>query len=406
MCFGSISGSSVANVAGTGSITIPLMKKTGYPSEFAGAVEAVASTGGQIMPPMMGSAAFIMAGTVGVSYIVIAKAAIIPAILYYLAVFFMVDFRAAKLNMHGLPKNELPPFKKTLLHGGHLLIPLVVIIYLMLIGRSAQFSAIFSTVTLVILTFIRKWTRMDGKRLLKGILQGVIDTSIVSGTAALAGLIVGGLTISGLGLVFAQKITALSGGHLWLALILVAVASLVMGMGMSTMAVYITVATIMAPALAKMGVPLLAAHLFVFFFGIIGTITPPVAMTAFTAAGIAQANPSKTGWAAFKLGISAYIIPFMFVYCPELLGEGSFATIVLTLASACIGIYLLAGAVEGGMFGSAGKTVRVLMGLTSFLMILPGIRTDLVGFCITVVIVLVQRFKKSTTDGEEVRVDE
>lgn len=300
-------------------MTIPMMKKMGYSNAFAGAVEAVASTGGAIMPPLMGSSTFIIAATLGMSYGNVILCALIPALLYYIALYFMVDYRAAKLNLQPLKEDEVPNLKETWKKGDQLVIPLLLIVVLLLVGFSAQFSAMISTLVLIILTYTRSWTRMSGAKLVDSIIKGALDTSKVAVTAGIAGVIIGGVSLSGLALVFAQSITRFNQGLLWLTLILVAVASLVLGMGMTSAAVYITVATLMAPTLINMGVAPIAAHMFVFYYGVIGTITPPVAMTAYTAAGLADASPHQTGWIAFRLGAAGYIVPFMFVYGPTLL---------------------------------------------------------------------------------------
>jgi TRAP transporter 4TM/12TM fusion protein len=367
-----------------------MMKKIGYAPAFAGAVEAVASTGGQIMPPMMGAAAFIMASTLGMHYISLAAAAVIPAILYYVSLYFMVDFRAAKTGLVGLPAENLPKLWPTLCRGGHLLLPLVVVIGLMAIGRSPQYSALCDFYA-DILSYARKWTRMDGTKVLQGIFNGVKDTASISVTAGVAGLIVGGVGGSGLGLVFAQQLFGLSRGNLVMAMIMVAICSLILGMGMTTTAVYVTVATIMAPALVNMGIEPLAAHMFVFYFGILCTITPPVAMAAYTGAGIAGADPARTGWTAFRLGIAAYIVPFMFVYGPQLLLIGSASSVVLAIATACIGVWMLAGCAEGWLFAKATVSERVLMGIGSIVCIIPGWQTDLMGIFLLLVVIAVQK---------------
>ena len=263
--FGTISGSAIANVAGTGSITIPLMKKIGYDATFAGAVEAVSSTGGQIMPPIMGAVAFILAQNINMKYIEVAGRAVLPAILYFACVFFVVDFRARKLNLSGTPKEYIPDFKKTLLNGWQLVIPLVVLVWLLAIGRSAQFSALVGSFVLIAVASMRKWTRMDGRHILKGFTQGVADSAVVAVTAAAAGIIIGGVTNTGVNLLFANQVVKLSHGNLFVTLLLVAVTCLLLGMGMTTSAVYISVATIMAPALTRLGINPLCAHMFVLY---------------------------------------------------------------------------------------------------------------------------------------------
>ena len=378
-CFGSISGSPISNVAGTGAFTIPLMKRMGYSNAFAGAVEAVASTGGAIMPPMMGSSTFIIAATLGLSYGKIILAALIPALLYYIAVYFMVDYRAAKLKLEPLKADEVPDFVATWKKGGQLLIPLILIVVLLLMGFSAQFSAMMSTLVLIVLTYMRKWTRMDAAQLTNAVIKGALDTSKVAVTAGIAGIIIGGVSMSGLALVFAQSITKFNHGLLWLTLVLVAVAALVLGMGMTSAAVYITVATLMAPTLTKMGVIPIAAHMFVFYYGVIGTITPPVALTAYTAAGLAEASPNETGWTAFRLGAAGYIVPFMFVYGPSLLMQGSPVEIIISFCTAVIGVWGLASALEGWMLTKANILERLILGAAAVLMINTSHLTDLIG---------------------------
>lgn len=393
-CFGSISGSPISNVAGTGCVTIPMMKKMGYSNAFAGAVEAVASTGGAIMPPLMGSSTFIIAATLGMSYGNVILCALIPALLYYIALYFMVDYRAAKLNLQPLKEDEVPNLKETWKKGGQLVIPLLLIVVLLLVGFSAQFSAMISTLVLIILTYTRSWTRMSGAKLVDSIIKGALDTSKVAVTAGIAGVIIGGVSLSGLALVFAQSITRFNQGLLWLTLILVAVASLVLGMGMTSAAVYITVATLMAPTLINMGVAPIAAHMFVFYYGVIGTITPPVAMTAYTAAGLADASPHQTGWIAFRLGAAGYIVPFMFVYGPTLLMQGEPLAIVSSFITAVIGVWALASALEGWVRTKASVVERILLGVAALLMIDTGTVTDLAGIVCIAVVVAYQTYKK------------
>lgn len=347
--FGSLSGSAIANVASTGSITIPLMKKTGYGSEFAGSVEAVASTGGQIMPPMMGAAAFIMAENLGIPYVKLALAATIPALFYFISVYFMVDLQAAKMGLKGAEPGEIPSLKETLKKGWCYLLPLVVIVVMLLIGRSALSSAVWSTALLIVIAIVNPNIKMDGRKMMGSICKGVIDTASVSATAGTAGIIVGGIMISGLGLKLTQLIIDWSHGILPLALIFTALVSLVLGMGMTTTAVYVTVATIIAPSLVKMGVLPLAAHLFCLYFGCICTITPPVALAAYTAAGISGASPSKTGWRSFIIGIAAYIVPFLFVYKPALVLSGNPMQIVWTALVTLAAIYAMASLIQGCM---------------------------------------------------------
>ncbi|MCM0707769.1 TRAP transporter fused permease subunit [Faecalicatena sp. BF-R-105] len=390
-CFGSISGSAIANVAGTGCVTIPLMKRVGYDADFAGAVEAVASTGGQIMPPMMGAAAFILAQNVGIPYVKVAACAALPAILYYLAVFFMVDFRAGKIGLQGTPEDAMPDLRKTFREGWMLILPIILIVYLMAIGKSAQFSALFATLSLIMVSFAHKKTRVDGRGLVRALTNGIKDTAGVSVTAGAAGIIIGGITNTGLNLIFANQIMKLCGGILPLALVMIAVVSLILGMGMTTTAVYITVATIMAPALIKMGVNVLAAHLFCFYFGCICTITPPVALASFTAAGISGGNPTKTGWISFRLGATAYIVPFIFVYQPALImQEGSVFSITIAAVTAAIGCWALSAALEGYCKRTIKAWERILWAVSGLLMMIPGIYTDLIGIGILALMYFLQ----------------
>ena len=395
--FGTISGSAIANVAGTGSITIPLMKKIGYDATFAGAVEAVSSTGGQIMPPIMGAVAFILAQNINMKYIEVAGRAVLPAILYFACVFFVVDFRAKKLNLSGTPKEFIPDFKKTLLNGWQLIIPLVVLVWLLAIGRSAQFSALVGSFVLIAVASMRKWTRMDGRHILKGFTQGVADSAVVAVTAAAAGIIIGGVTNTGVNLLFANQVVKLSHGNLFITLLLVAVTCLLLGMGMTTSAVYISVATIMAPALIKLGITPLCAHLFVLYYGCICVITPPVALASYTAAGISGASPSRTGWASFRIGITAFIVPFIFVYQPVMLMYGTLPEIVLCTATSLVGCWGIAAAIEGWVTTALNPLERILFAAAGLLLMVPGIPTDVIGVAVLVLAYGLQRRRARKT---------
>jgi len=377
--FGTISGSAIANVAGTGSITIPLMKKIGYDATFAGAVEAVASTGGQIMPPVMGAVAFILAQNINMKYIEVAGRAVLPAIMYFACVFFVVDFRAKKMNLQGTPEEDIPDFKETVKNGWQLAIPLVVLVWLLGIGKSAQYSALIGILVLILVAGCRKWTRMDGRKILKGLMNGVGDSMSVAVTAAAAGIIIGGVTNTGVNLLFANQVVKLSHGNQFITLLLVAIVCLVLGMGMTTSAVYISVATIMAPALIRLGIEPLCAHLFVLYYGCICVITPPVALASFTAAGISGASPSKTGWTSFRIGLVAFLVPFIFVYQPVMLMYGSVPEIILCAVTSIIGCWSLAAMIEGWFSVRLNVAERVLFGLGGLLLMIPGLTTDLAG---------------------------
>lgn len=385
-CFGTLSGSAVANVASTGSVTIPLMKSIGYDKEFAGAVEAVASTGGQIMPPMMGAAAFILAQNVAIPYIQVAAAAAIPAVLYFVAVYFQVDLRAGKLGLKGTPKEDIPNFWKTLKEGWMLLIPIILMVYFLAQNKSAQFAALIAIASLLIVSSLHKKTRMDGRRIMEGIMQGIKDCAGVSVTSGAAGVIIGGISNTGLNLIFAHQIIKICNNSLPLALMLVAFVALVLGMGMTTTAVYVTVAVIMAPALVNMGVNLLAAHLFCFYFGCINSITPPVCVASFTAAGISGGSPSKTGWISFRLGLLAFLIPFIFVYQPSLiLQQGSAWEIVLAALSATLGCWAFGVALEGYQKTRVPVWQRIIWAAGAIALMIPGVLTDVIGAALVAV---------------------
>ena len=389
--FGTISGSAIANVAGTGSITIPLMKKIGYDATFAGAVEAVASTGGQIMPPVMGAVAFILAQNINMKYIEVAGRAVLPAILYFACVFFVVDFRAKKMNLQGTPEEDIPDLVETVKSGWQLAIPLVVLVYLLGVGKSAQYSALMGILFLIIVASCRKWTRMDGRRILKGLTNGVSDSMSVAVTAAAAGIIIGGVTNTGVNLLFANQVVKISHGNMFLTLLLVAVVCLVLGMGMTTSAVYISVATIMAPALIRLGIEPLCAHLFVLYYGCICVITPPVALASFTAAGISGASPSKTGWTSFRIGLVAFLVPFIFVYQPVMLMYGTIPEILLCAVTSMIGCWCLAAMIEGWFSTKLKPWERVLFGAGGLFLMIPGAATDVAGVVLALAGYFLQR---------------
>ncbi len=384
--FGTVSGSAAANVAGTGTLTIPMMKKTGYRSEFAAAVEAAASTGGQIMPPVMGAASFIMAEFMGVPYSSVVKAAIVPAILYFAAVLFSVDLEACKHNLRGLPKNELPSPLKVLREGWYLCIPIVLLLVLMMNGITLHRSAFISIVAMVTISLVTKRMKVSQipVALFKGIKSGVSIATISAG----AGIIVGALAMTGLGLKLSAILITVAGGKLLLLLLMTMLTSLVFGMGMPTSAAYIILAVVVAPALTSMGVLPMAAHMFCFFFGIMSVITPPVAIAAYNGAGIADCSPSAAGWQAVRLAAAGFIVPYMFVYSPTLLLLGDLPHIILNCCTALVGIYLLAVAMIGFYKIKMTLPFRVLTFVAAFSMIMPGLKTDLFGIILGGLIIL------------------
>lgn len=378
---GSISGSTSANVVTTGAFTIPLMKKTGYEKYFAAAVEAAASTGGQIMPPVMGSASFIMADALGVPYTTILKSALIPAILYYLGVWIMVDLRARKLNLSGLPKNTLPVFKEVLLTRGHLMIPLVGIIYMLVTGYNAISAALVGIALSIPASFLRRETWIRPKELVVALENGALGALSVAIACGIIGIIIGITSLTGAILAIGSAILKLSGDKMLPTLILTTMVSIVMGMGLPTTACYILTSTIAAPALIKLGISPIQSHLFVFFYGILSSVTPPVATGAYTAAGLAGSSPSETGWAAVKLALAGFIIPFLFIYSPELLlptGIGIF-TMVRVLFSACCGVACLGLSIEGYYFRKLTLIERAICFAAALLLIDSNWVTDLIG---------------------------
>lgn len=379
--FGTISGSALANVAGTGSITIPLMKRIGYKPEFAGAVEAAASTGGQIMPPIMGAAAFIMAEFLGISYWAVAKAAIIPAILYFWAIYVMVDFEAGKHGLGGVRAEDTTETRRVLKEGWYLLTPLALLLVLMGgIQYSPMKSAFLSLLATIAVAAFRKESRMGPRRIAAAVVAGVKDTAGIALACAAAGIVISIINISGLGLSFSSLLIEAAGGKLFLLLVLSAIASLILGMGLPATPCYILLAILVAPAMIQLGVHPTSAHLFVFYFGMISGLTPPVALAAYVGAGIAQADSMKTGWLSTKLGAAGFILPFLFCYAPGYILAADLPSILMALASGILGVFALGAALEGFMFTATGRVERVLLAAVSLLLIHPDLWTDLAGY--------------------------
>lgn len=383
---GTINGSSVANVATTGTFTIPLMKKVGYQPHYAGAVEAVASTGGQLMPPIMGAGAFIMSEFLGMPYLTIAAAAIIPALLYYTAIFTNVHIRAKKQGLQGLPKDRLPMLGDVMRRDGHLLIPVIIIVAALLMKYTPLRAGFLGTVSVIAVSSLKKNTRMGLCDILKALEEGARGGLGVALACALVGFVVGTSSLTSLGLTISNNIIEISGGNLMLTLIMAMVACLVLGMGLPTTANYIVCSTIIAPALIGMKVLPLSAHLFVFYFGIMADLTPPVCLAAFTGAGIAGASPSKTGFTATKIALASYLLPYAFVYSPMLLLQNVEPLLLMIIVvSALMGVVSLAGALEGWLFRPLRSFERVLVVLTSLAAIHPGIAISSVAIALLVV---------------------
>ena len=389
---GTISGSGTANVVAVGSITIPMMKRAGYKPYFAGAVEAVASTGGQIMPPVMGAAAFVMSAFTGIPYITITFYAIFPAILYYAALFIMIHLEAVRHDLAGVkPEGSL---RKTVIDYGHMVIPIILLILLMVAGYTPRYAAGSATVAAIIMAQLRRTTRLSIPDMLDAFEAGGKALLMVAVATAAAGIIVGVVDLTGLGQRLGSGLLALSGGKLLPALVLTMILAMILGMGMPTTAAYVIQASTVIPALIFMGLQPIVAHMFAFYFACMSLITPPVAITAYAAAAIAGSNMWVTGWAAFRLGIAGYIVPFMFAYGPSLLLIGSFWEVTLTVATALVGVASLAVGVSGYLLCTLTIGERMLAIVAAMLLIAPSVQLILPGLALMAVLVIIQRKRK------------
>jgi TRAP transporter 4TM/12TM fusion protein len=370
--FGTISGSAVSNVVTTGVFTIPLMKKTGYKPHVAGAIEAVSSTGGQLMPPVMGAAAFVIAQFTGIPYTQIALAAIIPAVLYYIGVFIQVDLEAGKMGLKGLPRDQLPKLGAILKNCYLFVVPLLVLILaLFVLNMEVGKAALVAVVSCLVVSLISPESRNNPKWIVKSLDQtgrGMLEITTI---VAMAGFIIGTLTYTGLAFVFPLLLGQLAGGNLALLLVIVAAAALILGMGMPTVAVYILLSLLLAPALINLGVPVLAAHLFIMYWGMLSAITPPVALAAFAGAALAGANAMRTGYSAMRIGILVYIVPFLFVMGPALLLMGTPIDIIVSTLTAIGGSFLVGIAAVGYLFRNVHIITRLLIGLAGLCLLIP-----------------------------------
>lgn len=393
---GTINGSTVANVVGTGSFTIPLMKSIGYKKEFAGAVEAAASTGGQLMPPIMGAAAFVMAEFTGIPYLRIAVAAAIPSILFYLSVLWQVHLEAKKLGLKGLPREELPLVSNLLKKKGHLLIPIIVILIILMNGYTPTYAAFFGIISTIVASSLHINTRMSLKTFFKALDEGARGATSIAIACAVTGFIIGTATLTGFGIKVAGGIVQLGGGNLILTLVLTMLASLILGMGLPTTANYIVTATMAAPALLTLGVGVLPAHLFVFYFGIISDLTPPVALGAMAAAGISGGDPFKTGIQASKLAIVSYIVPFFFVLSPQLLCiDSSIFNVIWTFCTAILGVILVAISIEGFFLSHLNFLARLIIFPAGLVLLYPGLISDIIGGSVFAFLYILQKKKLS-----------
>lgn len=399
---GTISGSSVANVVGSGSFTIPMMKKLGYHKNFAGAVEAAASTGGQLMPPIMGAAAFLMAEFVGIPYMEVVKAAIVPAILYFLGVFLGVHFEAKKNHLEGTPRSQLEPWGKIMKEEGHLAIPLIAIIALLASGYTPMKAALAGIFISIGTAMLRASTRMSFYDIVDGLVKGARGALGVIIACASAGMIIGIVTKTGVGLKLASALVTVAAGNFMLLLLCTMLTSLILGMGVPTTANYVITSTIAAPALIQLGVPILAAHMFVFYFGIIADITPPVALAAYAGSAISGGDPLKTGVNASKLGIAAFIIPYVFVLSPQILGIGAtFGGVLFTTCTAIIGMTGISGAMIGQFYCKANVFERLLLLAGGLCLIDPHTLTDIIGVAILAGVFALQYFRSKKAKAAE-----
>jgi TRAP transporter 4TM/12TM fusion protein len=400
--FGTISGTSTGNVATTGSFTIPLMKSAGYSPEFAGAVEAVASTGGQIMPPVMGAGAFIMAEMLGMRYFSICKAAAIPAILYFASVFFCVHFRSLSLGLIKVKSNI--NLKETLLKNGYLLLPLVVIIYYIVSGFSPMRAAFYGVVTTIIVSLINIEVRRNPKKFLKSLEYGAKNTIGIAIACACAGIVLGIVSMTGLGIKVTTAILQMSGGKLFYALCLAMIGSIILGMGLPTSVAYMIAAIVVCPALIGLGIMPLAAHLFVFYFAILGTITPPVCLSVYVASGIAQSNWLKTAFNAIILALPGFIIPYIFVSSNSMLLIGNPIQILRTVVTAIVGVFALAIATMGYYLTKVNYIERVTIGIAAICLIIPNIRFAVFGIILFISIYIHQNFKRKKEEASSVSI--
>ena len=389
---GMVSGSSVGNTVTTGSVTIPMMKKTGYKPEFAGAVEAAASTGGQIMPPIMGAAAFLMAEYMGLPYKDVAVKAILPAVLYFTGIFIAVHLEAKKLGLKGLSRDEMPAWKD-LGRKSYLLLPLILLVWLVSSGaKTMQFSAAVSILAAVVVGFLNKDERLTPKKIFEALEAGARGAITVGVACAVAGMIAGCITVTGLASILINGIVGLAGNVTIIGLVLTMVCCIILGMGVPTTANYCIMASTCAPILIKMGIPVVAAHFFVFYFGIVADITPPVALAAYAGSAIAKSDPMKTGLNATKLAIAAFIVPYIFAYSPALLFENisGWWEVTQICISALLGIFGIAAALNGHLYKKLSWVFRILLAVGGLGMMIPGTLTDVAGLALVAVVVVVQ----------------
>ena len=396
---GTISGSAVANTVTTGTFTIPLMKRIGFESHVAGAVEATASSGGALMPPVMGAAAFVMAEYLRIPYLSICKAALLPAILYYLSIFSIVHFYSLKMGIQGLPKNEIPNIKDILRKKWIFVVPLFILILTLTFDYSPRIAVLYTIFATVLMSFFKKESRMTLSKCLQALAQSGFDSVMVSCACAAAGIVIGVVLLTGMGQKITNLVLQVSSGSLIVALPVTMIASILFGMGLPTVVCYVLLAATAAPSLVEMGVLPLAAHLYIFYFGMLCMVTPPVAFASYAGAAIAKADPMKTGFTAWRFALAGFLLPYMFVYNTSLLLMGPPADIVLAVFTSMIGIICLASGIIGYLFKETKLLERLLLFAAAFLLIKPGWITDIIGLlCVGMVVILQLRTKLLNKD--------
>lgn len=395
---GMINGSAVGNVAATGTFTIPLMTGAGFKPVFASAVVAVAGTGGMIMPPVMGAASFIMAEFLGVHYAKIMLAAAIPAVLYYLAEYAVIHIEAVKMGMKPIPREEIIPITKVMRERGHLLVPIIVIVYLLLIGRTPLYAAFYGIIASVGVSFITKETRLTWKSFLKAMESGARQSVGVGIACAVVGNIIGITNLTGLGLVLGDNIVSLAGGSILITTFLTMIVCVILGMGLPTTACYIVTATIAAPALVKLGVNPLAAHMFAYYFACLSNLTPPVAIASYGAAGLSGQSPSAVGWTGFRISLAGFLIPFTFIYNPDLLLVGAnYFSIALSTVTSFVGVIALAASLQNYLYVPMNVLQRLGMFVGAILLIFPGAATDAAGVGLAAAVFFWQRAQRKAS---------
>jgi TRAP transporter 4TM/12TM fusion protein len=400
---GTISGSAVANTVTTGTFTIPLMKRIGFEPHVAGAVEATASSGGAFMPPVMGAAAFVMAEFLGISYISICKAALIPAILYFLAIFSIVHFYSLKIGIQGMPQSEVPAIGKVLYEKWLFIIPLAILILTLIAGYSPRIAVLYSLLATVVVTMFKKETRFTPSKFLQALADSADNSVMIACACATAGIVIGIVLLTGMGAKITALVIDVSAGSLLIALPVIMLASLLFGMGLPTVVCYVLLAATVAPSLVNLGVLPLAAHLFIFYFGMLCMVTPPVSFAAYAGAAIARAEPMKTGWTAWTFALAGFLLPYMFVYNKSLLLIGSAVSIVPAVFTSLIGIICLGAGIIGYLITEARFYERILLLLAAFLLIKPGLITDIAGLLCIIITIFLQLRTKAQLSPDEAR---